>query len=235
MIVGLIIANYNNKNNNNIDKFAMVSSSCGMYDGDINSCLNVGNECTYNTDTDQCISQLQDIYLSTYPIFDWNYWYSYNDYFPFFYRNGRYFLDDRVSYRYPRLYNGVQSRYGTKLYSSNLHNFRNYDRIGKRYIRDFQQRHPKNTGIISNNTKYFGNNANSQIVGLGNGRLINNTGSQGRVSRGRAHSGGSYGGSHSGGSRGGSHSGGSRGGSHSSGSRGGSRSGGSYGGSHGRR
>ena len=204
LVIGIIFTNACKQNN--VDKFSMVSSSCGMYDGDINSCLNAGNECVYSTDTDQCITQLQDIYLSTYPIFDWNYWYSNNDYFPFFYRNGRYFLDDRVSYRYPRLHNGVQSRYGTKLYSSNLHNFRNYDRIGKRYIRDFQQRHPRNTGIVSNNTRYFGNNANSQIVGLGNGRLTNNTGSHGAVSRGGgSHSGSSYGGSHSGGSRSSSH------------------------------
>jgi hypothetical protein len=90
------------------DDFAILGTNldtCALYDGNINNCQNLGGDaCVYNIETDECLSVFNDIYVSTYPYFDWNYWYLYNDYFPFSYRNGYYYLNNRAQHRFPNKY-----------------------------------------------------------------------------------------------------------------------------------
>ncbi len=117
-----------------VDDFAIIGGQCSIYDGNIENRANLGNSCVYNIQTDECLSIFDDIYLSTYPYFDWNYWYAYNNYFPFYYSSGNYYLNNGISRRYPHKYghirSGIRSHRGNKLYSRDRH-FRNYDRTGR--------------------------------------------------------------------------------------------------------
>jgi len=193
----------------NIDDFAIVGTTldtCALYDGNINNCQNLGRDmCVYNIETDECLSVFNDIYVSTYPYFDWNYWYIYNDYFPFSYRNGYYYLNDRARRAHPNKYghikSGIRSHNGGRLFTKPVQTFNHYDKTGKRLFGQLATTNKPASSSSPVSRYYDGGSRGWSTGSAGVGRGWFSGGNSGR-------SGGGSSGGHSGGGSSGGHSGG---------------------------
>lgn len=260
--------------------FDLDNDYCSNFNGDVDSCL-ISGTCNYCMDNDTCFPKsifnptcsrvlnvypeymsywpyIYDLYLSTYPYFDWDYWYDNYSFFPPFYYSDGYW---RLGSGYGHLYHdvnghGIKSHSGGKFdhHKKDKHLMSKFGNFGPKMVSSLSDKKTNLKNLTSSGSgKGSRSNKSSGSVpfthgfggGLGpvhtfgsshvspaGGHFGGFSGSKGGITgpSSRGFSGGSHGGISHGFSGGGGGSHGFSGGSHGGSFGGGSHGGGSHGG-----